>query len=899
MNVFHKVTIQSLKKNRVRTLVTIVGIILSASMICAVTTFAASMQNYAVKDRIYAAGNWYGRSLGKDLGTYEMIRDSGKIEGAVYLQELGYAVAEGCKNELKPYIYLLGAGDGAEDFLPVHITSGRFPETSDEILLPEHLYANGGVQHSIGEKLTLPLGQRVWEGDTLTQETPYQEETDGSGGETLQVRETRVYTVVGFYERLSWRIEDRMAPGYTALTAADEEISPDDVVDVYFRTKKPNDIYNFMSQNDLGGDTNRDLLMVLGTFRFDGFSTMLYSLAAIVTALIMFGSVALIYNAFSISVSERTKQFGLLSSVGATKKQLKRMVLFEALVVSAVGIPLGILAGIGGIGVTIFFIGSRFRSIGFHGDLTLSVSPLSIGIAAVVSLITVLISAWIPSKRATKISAVEAIRQNQDITSKNKKAGTSKLTYRLFGLPGVLAAKHYKRSRKKYRATVLSLFMSIVLFVSASAFTEYLTMMVSNGLESVDYDLVYQVYPEEWNGLSPDELLDRIRTVKSVTGAAYARERYGGNVKIRSEYLTERGADYLKKNLSQNAEDPQLNIYLRISFVNDETYRELLKKHGLREETYMDPEHPLALALDGMTQFNLYTQKYETLKIFSRNEFEVEFYEDKKIPGYFIYDIDSDDSGNLVYRYMKEDTQYEDGEFIDLTQQEATQKYVLSVGKVITEKPDYIRSLSDFHLLYPLSLANAVFPDFDVNAKDACYYTIQSSSHAESYEAIKTVLSESGLSYQNLFDMAAVEESDRNTVLIIRVFSYGFIVLISLIAAANVFNTISTNIALRRREFAMLKSVGMSGRGFSRMMNYECLLYGSRALLYGLPVSCGVTWLIYLAIMEGYETTFRLPWAAIGIEVLSVFLVVFATMLYAMSKVKKENPIDALKNENL
>ena len=144
-----------------------------------------------------------------------------------------------------------------------------------------------------------------------------------------------------------------------------------------------------------------------------------------------------------------------------------------------------------------------------------------------------------------------------------------------------------------------------------------------------------------------------------------------------------------------------------------------------------------------------------------------------------------------------------------------------------------------------------------------------------------------------------MEESERNLVTIIRVFSYGFNVLISLIAAANVFNTVSTNIGLRRRDFAMLRSVGMTPKGLRRMMGYECLLYGSRALLYGLPTACGVTYLIYGAIMEGYETTFRLPWKALGIASLSVFLVVGATMMYAIHKVKQDNPIDALRNENL
>lgn len=113
------------------------------------------------------------------------------------------------------------------------------------------------------------------------------------------------------------------------------------------------------------------------------------------------------------------------------------------------------------------------------------------------------------------------------------------------------------------------------------------------------------------------------------------------------------------------------------------------------------------------------------------------------------------------------------------------------------------------------------------------------------------------------------------------------------------FNTISTNISLRRREFAMLKSVGMTKKGFMRMMNFECLLYGSRALLFGLPVSFIVTFLIYLSVNEGYETGFCLPWGAVGIAVLSVFAVVFVTMMYSMRKIKKDNPIDALKNENL
>ena len=160
-------------------------------------------------------------------------------------------------------------------------------------------------------------------------------------------------------------------------------------------------------------------------------------------------------------------------------------------------------------------------------------------------------------------------------------------------------------------------------------------------------------------------------------------------------------------------------------------------------------------------------------------------------------------------------------------------------------------------------------------------------------------MSEAGILTTDRQDITAGNESQRTTVTIIQICTFGFVALISLIAAANVFNTSSTNIQLRRRDFGMLKSVGMPRKEFTRMMNYECVLYGTRALLLGLPVSCGITWLIWMSVSQGMETECRLPWEARGSAGLGVFLVVGISMVYAMGKIHKDNPIDALKNENL
>ena len=900
MNVFNKVTLQSLKKNKTRTIVTIIGIILSAAMICAVTTFASSFMNYAKETTIYTDGNWHTYKKNTSYKTYEDGWATGKVEEAVYLQQIGNAYAEECENEFKPYIYVLGAGKDVEEVLPIHITSGKYPISSTEIMLPNHLYTNGGVKYNLGDTITLDLGQRVLDGYPMEQGAPcyiYEQGQEVFNGETLEIKETRTYTVVGFYDRLSWRLEDYESPGYTAITLADKEINAEYDYDVYFRMKNPKDTFDFMKEMKIEGEYNQDLLMYSGTFAVNGFSTMLYSLAAIVIGLIMFGSVALIYNAFSISVSERTKQFGLLSSIGATKKQLKKMVLFEALAVSAVGIPLGILAGVGGIGVTLLLIGDKFRAMGFPIDMRLSVSPAAIIIAVIVALITVLISAWIPSKRATKVSAVEAIRQNMDVKN-TKPVKTSKLTYKLFGLPGMLANKHYKRNKKKYRTTVLSLFMSIVLFVSASAFTDYLMETVGVGFGSVGYDLTMHVPGDEFDKITPEELLNRVKTGKSVTEGAYS-VGYNRYSSIKTEYLTDEGIEFLDRNQGQGEDKSIRNAYTYVTFVDDATFRELLKENGLNEEKYMNPESPLAIVLDGTTRFNMYTQKYEKTNFFNTNEPQIVMQREKSIPGYYCSGEAPDENGNNQVLYLKyDDSDVEGPEELYFSLEEGYIYTTIQVGTILYEKPYFVRDSQGMNVIYPISLAEKVFDDF--NAVDSSYYyMLNSGNHSESYTAVQSILSDNGFNAKNLQNIAEMEESERNIVSIIRVFSYGFIVLISLIAAANVFNTISTNISLRRREFAMLKSVGMTQKGFNKMMNFECLLYGSKALIYGLPVSCGITYLIYLAIMSGYEASFRLPWTAIGIAVLSVFLVVFITMMYSMSKIKKDNPIDALKNENL
>ena len=908
MNVFNKVTLESLKKNRTRTIVTIIGIMLSAAMICASTTFVSSMQNFVLRCEIYSSGDWHGAVYDAAYKDYEDIRDSGKVSSAAYAQVLGYAKI-GSANEYKPYLYVLG-GDAASGYfetMPVHLLLGTLPKDSTEIILPEHLTSNGKVNYTLGDTVTLEVGDRTLDGKRLGQDTPvytYDSEThtEVMSGERLENTEPRTYTVVGIYERPAF--EDYSAPGYTALTAADPKSAEQSLIHCYFKLHKPAGVYDFMKEMGYTQEYryayNTKVLLYSGTAPFDSFLTAFYSLAAIIIALIVFGSVSLIYNAFSISVSERTRQFGLLSSVGATRKQLRRMVLFEALTVSAVGIPLGILVGIGGIGITLLLIGDKFSSI-VRADIPMRicVSWQAVLIAAVIALVTVLISAWIPSKRATRVSAVEAIRQSMDIKVSGRPVRTSKLAYKLFGLPGVLAGKHYKRNRKKYRTTVVSLFMSIVLFVSAAAFTDYMMESAEGGLASDQFDLIYAAESDASSAMTPDALLDLLFSEQNVTGGTYTKKQFlQGD--ISREYVTAMFADRFS-NFGMESEDAapkELSISGYLYFVADAEFNRLLEKYNLKEADYYDRDKPLGLALDCNIELDRRLEKYVTLDTLKGDGCVIEGLYYVEIDGYYRKDSRIDENGNKVVLYQNRDNE---NDIIERPYGESFAKYTLRSEKTIEEAPFFVSRSTPvaINMIYPHSMLESVIPEAALNQFRNTEYFLTSSNHAASFENLAPVLTENGLSSRQLFDYAANAETNRNVVTIIRVFAYGFIVLISLIAAANVFNTISTNISLRRREFAMLKSVGMTQKGFRRMMNCECLLYGSKALLLGLPVSCGITYLIYRAVTTAYETSFHLPWAAIGIAVLSVFLVVFATMMYSMSKVKKDNPIDALKNENL
>lgn len=939
MNIFKQFTIRSLRQNKTRTIVTIIGIILSVAMFTATIEAFVTAQNYLVNYAEIYNGKYHVGFHNIETDDVSKITDDERVEKYTYVQDIGFAEI-GSSNQYKPYLYIAGVPADFTDVMPIHLTEGRLPQNSNEIVISNHLYSDGGVQLKLGQKITLQVGERQWKelvniteeerkeivGDSwqkLTQQVPLRLAVGEESSEQLINTKEKTYTVVGFCVRPDeTSIEPYSAPGYTAFTI--NETGNTNTQSVYTILEKPSEYRKFntdiITSLRVDSSINHDLLMYSFNSFDSAFPVLVFGLLSILIGLIVFGSVSLIYNSFSISVSERTKQFGILKSIGATKKQIRKTVLYEATVLCIIGIPIGLISGCLGIAITFYFLSDSIST--FLADLTdlkmqFVFSPLAIITASLISFVTVIISAYIPARKAIKINPIESVRQSNEIKIKRRSVKVSPLTQKLFGFEATLSSKNFKRNKRKYRTTVFSLFVSVVLFISASSLSTYFTDIVDAESQDMNYDVAVNIfnYEDRTDGepfTETEELRNKLYNgLKSVKGIDEftLTQQMGTEFNVDKKYISEEYLNMVNKERDGLADkENELNGLFTYNFIDDDAFRRLLKKEGLSEEGYFDKENPKALVYD-MGTYNFETDNKERVYIvpflntdnlsstieiteilpwFEENGEEYAFYGETVVKDgitYYVYDISRD-----------EGEEFDESTKRYLTEEEAVNHINVSIGAVLPEKPYFLGH--NTNLIYPESVKEKIMLDgyWQTHAFILC------EDHSKVSSDVSRLIRDIGGDTNNVsvVDYAAEIESIRALVTVAKVLAYGFIVLISLIAAANVFNTISTNISLRRREFATLKSVGLTSKGMRKMMTFESLLYGVKSLLFSLPASLAMTYLIYLvAANSGYAMSFYVPWDKFIIAIASVFIIVVLSMVYSIKKVNKENTVETLRNENI
>lgn len=844
MNILNSLTIKNLKLNKKRTILTIIGIILSVALICAVsgmvTSFRQTLINYAIID----GGNRHITVENVKKEDLKYFQNNNNVKNMFLTTNLGYAEVDNF-NEYKPYAYVIGYTKEAFSNTTINMVDGRLPLNSNEIVIS--LPYKNGTTYKLNDSITLNIGDRVCEdGTILNQNNPYNNPKDEDDcHEKIINKVSKTYTIVGIMERPNFSLEEYSAPGYTMITYADEVNSN---INVSLLFKDPNYYKEYTSNirrdSVLGAyniSYNTELLRWSGAGLSDRSMQVLFSIAFIVIGIIIFTSVFVIRNSFEISTQEKRKQYGMLSSVGATSKQIKKNVLYEGFILGLIGIPLGILSGIFADFILVLII-NYYGNFSFEDiKFAFSISIWPILVSILLGIVTIYLSVIKSARKSSKISPIEAIRNNNEIKINNKKVRSPKIIDKLFGIGGIVAYKNLKRNKKRNRTTVISIVVSVFVFISLSSFISYGFKMTGQYYTDLNYSI--QLYVNDKTGDKLNEAYDYIKSLSNVS-------RYSLNRSINmsfnyEDYYTKDALDYFDTNDGLSA---------TIMAVGNKEFERLLQENDVSESDYFNK----GLLIDS----NMIYVKEDYYKEINL----IDLSKSKTING----KIDDRDLSIDIIKRIK----------------------VLPMGlqHVYSGSPWII--VSDDYYNYIINEYNVI-----KNNSGSIYIDC---SDADKIEAkINEYLKSINFTDYNLINMQKVAEMQRSTIILVSIFLYGFITVISLIGVTNIINTINTNMSLRKREFAIFKSIGMTKNEFNQMIALESIMYSTKSLIIGIPLGLGGSYLIYKAFATGSDFGYIIPWSSIIISILVVYVLVSVIMYFGLKSTDSDNIIDAIKEENI
>lgn len=851
MNIVNKLTLRHLKENKGRTLVTTFGIIVSVAMITAVFVAMASFLQLFADVSVVSDGNYAAELYDVKLSSLSELYKDERIETVGLCDEnyKQFKIDNGKSDRLATGS--IGACD--DGYFKMFIQAdydGTLPKTSDEIAVQSDFIEKNELDWQVGDIVSIPCGIR-----TMRDKDGEFDVTGAySKGEKFVRQEVKQYRITAILH------QNNPTSEFALLTYSDDlKANPTVAFQLKTLNSKSLDVVNdIIDKANPGASTVKyELLYSKLSFSSDSFVADILPLVVILLIIIMVASVVLIYNAFAMSLSEKVKYLGMLSSVGATKRQKRFSIYYEGFILALFGIPLGIGAGVAGIGITLKALGKKIIATSMINGVTEQnvsmkvVFPIwAVLIVLGLSIITILISCSIPAKKASKISTISAIRQSDEIKVKAKTLKCPKYIKAIFGYEGELAYKNLKRNGRKARVITVSIALSIILFLSCN----YFCALFAN--ETVAQDsMPYQigVHLDETNresAIKEFENIDGIDDMYSVTNLYYFVQK-SKNYKNNFEMFTD------NKNLTNAYSREFSNRFaVLINMLDDDMFNELCAKNGIDSKAYYNSNNKCKLLL-----MNNVSHTANGKKVFTDNILGSSFKE--------------------AY-YPEDNLQFEITDFV----------------KYSNTKPCNLNNIGVISLYMPYSQFVKVCKNINANDNQLSKYIlgIETTDHQKVTEKLNTISDDGKYSDFSVVDFSEQMQTFNTIALVIQVFVYGFVALISLITIFNIINTISSGIASRKKEFAMMKSVGITPKGFNKMIMLESAFYGIKAVIFGLPISALISFGMHKA-LNNSTATFSIDYLLYLIVALVVFAIVGMTMIYSVKKVQQNNIIETLKDD--
>lgn len=886
MQILNRLTVRNLKLNKRRTIVTIIGIILATALLTAVATMAVCLKESVTLRSKKVDGDFHLLLYDMTDKEKESVINNRQVESYYETHEVGYGVLDGCVNDSKPYVYIEALDSDTFEKAEINVTSGRLPEDDSEIVISSHIKTNGGVKYNLGDKITFDIGDRTYNGKKLYQNDTYRED------EQLEAKQTKTYKVVGICDRLPYGEEPRTAPGYSVITLANKADTSLNKSDIYLRFNKKalkdrydltadilgvdKTLFNKLNSGKLEDKEIQTLKSQLDKTHsyyinnslikyeafYDSSVAFVYNMAAVVMVIIIITSAVCISNSFAISINQKTKQYGMLASIGATPRQIRKNVFFEAAFMGVIGIVAGIGGGLSASYILVV-LSNKMLIDTFEMSIVYAPSLLGVLLSIVLAIVTIVLSALVPAIRASRMSPIMAINHSEDIKIKSKSLKTPKLIGKVWGEGGVLAYKNMKRNKRKYRVITISIALSVSTFIALYGFMSLLTESV-NRYANDKIDL--RVYMSSYKSMSVDEankkvsnIVNRINNETNITDFTFARGFYA-SLKDEPKY----SSDYKEVNKYEAGLAENNGYYISIISLGNEEYGKYIKKLGISKETAQSG----GILVDNTYQYinNGNDKKYFNI------------YDGYKAGDVLTYRIDTSNSSKSLDNSKSSDD---------------TTLYDIRIVALSNERPfGYDNAYTSYGYLI---VSDDYMNRIDTKNTDSTLLNINCDDPDKAQDIL---VNEFNIGQNYIFNAAQERRNDEKLILTMKIFLYGFIAIVSLIGITNIFNTVTTGMELRGKEFAMLQSIGMTKKEFDKMIRLESVFYGSKALIIGVVSGTILSYVIYISAGES-QLKYTLPLLAIVMSVIVVIILLLGIMKYSIAQIRKQNIIETIRNENI
>lgn len=934
MNLMKTLTLKNLKLNRKRTIVTIVGIILATALLSALVTLVSSFQYSMIEYQKQKGGDFHVKFSNVKMSELSEFKNNRNIESTFETMGMGFAKLDGCKNEDKPYAYVMATDEAGFERGCFKLIEGRMAKNEDEIVIPRHLKTNGRIDIKVGDEITLDVGKRY---DSNTEGVISENSAYENEAETLTDTVTKHYKVVGIMERPGYGMEDYSAAGYTFVTYSDElaaidngtkseESEADTTLTVYSRyTKKALRNKDAVTADIIGVDEklfakannssvemsaeesdrflkemenakydiyiNGFLISYECVFPIDGTFKALFTVATVVALIIILTSVYCIKNSFNISITEKIRQYGMLASVGATRRQIKSSVKTEAAMLGVVGIPVGTMSGILASLVLVKVVNALSASwlnfaLSFHTSL-----PALI-LAVILSIATIYFSATGSARRAAKVTPLEAIRNTKEIKIKSAKLKTPAIIGRIWGIGGVISYKNIKRNNKKYRTTVTSIVICSVTFIVISYFMSVAFSMVGMSYASTDYNIGINMSCKK--DIDIEKLTKLVSGIEGVddylVGAGY-------DFDVSKPKYTKEYGEYCRQLYADSEDVSQMFL---ITVLDDKSYDKYASDAGIKNAA-------AGAILVNKCTFDVYN---ENSSKYAKKEMELYKYKagDTIECGYNVYDDASSDD-NAVEGGTESSTEDNSGYVDEETINNGVRKTVdVTIAGVTDKVPIGYKGYSNTLLFMNQKGFESLWGDGkngnEIKPGYASYSAYVVAENADEYQDTFEKETEENPEYSQIsFYVSNLDKQmrdEKSLFTLLGVFAYGLIVVIALIGITNIINTLSTGMELRSREFATLRSIGMTDKQFAGMVRLESVFISVKALVIGVPLGILISYLLCVMMNRMDDAIiYEPPYKAIILCIVVVIMLIYAIMKLSMTKLRHNNIIETIKNENL